>query len=1055
MIETSSLTVHAAVLPTGSLFLWGTRDKGGIWDALDLKNVLFAWHEPSFYGTFLEPSDWGNKEGIALRPLEALDYLQNPQPVRHTQLVWSAEADDLLRLAPAVKLALAEGRFMPDYERWQAGEIGWKLQLPEELQALETPQTRTWLQALVPEWVETDGVMKDNLRRLEAAVPRRSGESEGAWLDEEDWLVAIGWRQDRTPMRTCLQLVEPEPSLGLGWRLRLVLQDRLTPDVLRTVTADGAPVPGELPLPAAWQPELSRVRRSADKILRILPWLDAHSGAGGPQAAGAGAGAAAEPAAAQDGGGSAAPPAAGGVANDAPPEPGPDRPPADGGPAGSGGFAAGAPPQAAPGSGPTVPEPGETRPAAAEPAGPSADAVDGGRQQRELPRELAEDTAWRFLSEGSVRLVEAGIPVFLPAWWERVSKLKPKLRARIKSSVGVPRESLFGLRELMQFDWKLAIGDLVLTEEEFRQLLEEKRRLIEIRGNWIQLDPAFMAQVERIMKQVQKKQGLSLRDVLELHLSGEAGGLLPGDDDPDTLRLLELEVELNEQLHQMVDQLTQVTAIPPIEPPDSFQGSLRHYQVDGISWLLFLRRFGLGGCLADDMGLGKTIQWITYLLSVKEQERPATPSLLICPTSVLGNWQMELKRFAPSLRVHLHYGPQRLKGADFRETVKEADLVLTSYTLSHLDEAELSSLEWNSICLDEAQNIKNAYTKQASAIRRLNGYHRIALTGTPIENRLTELWSIFDFANPGYLGTIREFTHRYVNAIERTRDPETIRKVQRLIRPFLLRRVKKDPAIQLDLPEKNEFKTFVSLTAEQGSLYENYIQDMFDRLEKLSMMERRGLILAALTKLKQVCNHPALLLKEGPGAPWAGRSNKLERLLEMVQELRQEGDKCLIFTQFVETGRLLQRVLQEELGEPVLFLNGGTPKAGRDEMIARFQDAALPPEEQRSVFLLSLKAGGIGLNLTAANHVFHFDRWWNPAVENQATDRAFRIGQTRHVQVHKLVTLGTLEERIDEMIERKLGLSQQIVGSGENWITELSTDELHELFTLRREWVDA
>jgi SNF2 family DNA or RNA helicase len=608
----------------------------------------------------------------------------------------------------------------------------------------------------------------------------------------------------------------------------------------------------------------------------------------------------------------------------------------------------------------------------------------------------------------------------------------------------------------MQFDWKLAVGDLELTEEEFRQLLEEKRKLIQIRGNWIQLDPLFMAQVEQIMKQVQKKQGLSFRDVLELHFAGDAGGLLPAEDDPEAMRYIEMEVELNEQLRHMVDQLTQAESIPTIQPPPSFQGSLRHYQVDGISWLLFLRRFGLGGCLADDMGLGKTIQWITYLLTVKENEKPDTPSLLVCPTSVLGNWQMELKRFAPSLKVHLHYGPQRLKGPAFNEeVVGKVDLVLTSYTLSHLDEVELGSIAWNSICLDEAQNIKNAYTKQASAIRRLDGYHRIALTGTPIENRLTELWSIFDFANPGYLGTVREFTHRYVNAIEKTRDSETIGKVQKLIRPFLLRREKKDPAIQLDLPEKNESKTFISLTAEQGSLYENYIQDMFDRLDKLSAMERRGLILAALTKLKQVCNHPALLLKEGIHAPWSGRSNKLERLLEMVQELRQEGDKCLIFTQFVETGNLLQHVLQQELGEKVLFLHGGTPKNGRDEMIAHFQDVSQPVDEQRNVFILSLKAGGIGLNLTAANHVFHYDRWWNPAVENQATDRAFRIGQTRHVQVHKFVTLGTLEERIDEMIERKLGLSQQIVGSGENWITELSTDELRDLFSLRREWVEA
>ncbi|MBP1994845.1 DEAD/DEAH box helicase [Paenibacillus eucommiae] len=691
----------------------------------------------------------------------------------------------------------------------------------------------------------------------------------------------------------------------------------------------------------------------------------------------------------------------------------------------------------------------------AKAAGKGAGHTAGEAVPNRIRTKLTEAEAWRFLSEGSVRLAETGTSVFLPAWWERISKQKPKLRAKIKSSVGSAHERLFGISQLMQFDWRLAIGDLELTEDEFRQLLEEKRRLVQIRGNWIQLDPRFIAQIQQILKQVDKKKGLSFRDVLELHFSGEAQGLTPGELDPEVERMFEMEVELNDQLQQMIDQLTQTSSIPAAQTPASFQGSLRHYQMDGISWLLFLRKCGLGGCLADDMGLGKTIQWITYLLTVKEQEAPETPSLLICPTSVLGNWQMELKRFAPSLKVHLHYGPQRSKGDAFKKILSGIDLVLTSYTLSHLDEAELGAVTWNSICLDEAQNIKNAYTKQASAIRRLDGNHRIALTGTPIENRLTELWSIFDFANPGYLGTVRDFTNRYVNAIERTQDSEIIGKVQRLIRPFLLRRVKKDPAIQLDLPEKNESKTFVSLTAEQGSLYENYIQDMFDRLDKLSPMERRGIILAALTKLKQVCNHPALLLKEGPNAPWSGRSNKLERLLEMVQELRQEGDKCLIFTQFVETGHLLQSVLQRELSEPVLFLHGGSSKTARDEMIAHFQNSQLPAEEQRCIFILSLKAGGIGLNLTAANHVFHYDRWWNPAVENQATDRAFRIGQTRHVQVHKFVTLGTLEERIDEMIERKLELSQQIVGSGESWITELSTAELRDMFALRHEWVES
>lgn len=957
MIETSTLTVHAGTLPSGALFFWGTRANGGVWDAMDLKHILFAWHKPSFYGTFIEPSEWNQREGVELQPLDALDYLCNPAPAGHLSIVWDKECTDLLNLAPAIRKALANGEFMPDYDQWKRGEIGWKLQLPEELQHKETPMAKRWIEALIPEWVDADGAMKESLRQLEATYPlMRKGEiTPDLWLDEEDWLLAIGWRHDPTPMRTCLQLVEPDGEHS--WQLRLLLQDRQDKDLLRMITPQGEPAQGELPLPAHWQPELGRVQRDTAKWLRLLPWLDASSG------------------------------------DDA--------------------------------------------------AAPHA-----------LRSELTEGEAWRFLKEGSVRLVEAGTSVFLPAWWERIRKQKAKLRAKIKSSVGSTRETMFGLNQLMQFDWKLAVGDLELTEEEFRQLLDEKRRLVQIRGNWIQLDPQFMAQVEQILNQIQKRKGLSLRDVLGLHFTGEAGNLMPELSDPEAERLFEMEVELNEQLRHMVEQLSQTSSIPQIEPPAAFQGSLRHYQQEGISWLLFLRQFGLGGCLADDMGLGKTIQWITYLLSVKEYEQPQTPSLLICPTSVLGNWQMELKRFAPSLKVHLHYGPQRLKGDAFKESLAGVDLVLTSYTLSHLDEAELSEITWNSICLDEAQNIKNVYTKQSSAIRRLQGNHRIALTGTPIENRLTELWSIFDFANPGYLGTLRDFTLHYVNIIEKTQDPDIINKVQRLIRPFLLRREKKDPAIQLDLPEKNESKTFVSLTAEQGSLYENYIQDMFDRLDKLSAMERRGLILAALTKLKQVCNHPALLLKEGPNAPWSGRSNKLERLLEMIQELRQEGDKCLIFTQFVETGHLLQSVLQRELGEPVLFLHGGSSKTSRDEMIAHFQDSTLPPEQQRSVFILSLKAGGIGLNLTAANHVFHYDRWWNPAVENQATDRAFRIGQTRHVQVHKFVTLGTLEERIDEMIERKLGLSQQIVGSGENWITELSTAELHDLFSLRREWVE-
>ncbi|WP_420852169.1 DEAD/DEAH box helicase [Paenibacillus hamazuiensis] len=942
MIDLSTMTVHARWIASGSFFLWGTRQSGGIWDAMDLKNILFAWHKPSFYGTFLETTDWFQKEGVLLPALEALDYFCDPAHAQHMKLEWDAEAAALLSTAPAVKEALLAGRFMPDFAQWKAGTRGWKLQLPADAGGAEEPIVQEWIAHLIPQWVERDGRMKENLQQLERAFPllQRESTSSDIWMDEEDWLVSIGWQADATPYRSCLQLVEPQGG-DLLWRLRFVLQDRANPDIVFVVNEHGEPVEDRA-LPDDWP--LDRLAKDIAKWGRIVPWLRRDDGEG-------------------------------------------------------------------------------------------------------LRTQLTSDEAWDFLAEDSLRLIEAGYTIFLPAWWERIRRTRPKLKARIKSSVGAAGTALFGLEALMRFDWKIAVGDMELTEEEFRQLLAEKRKLVQLRGAWVQLDPTQLARIEQAMKQVEKKRGLSFRDVLELHLLGS----VDGEEELDFERTLPIEVELNEHLEDMIGQLMHSKRPPSITPPDSFRGSLRPYQTEGISWMYFLRRTGLGGCLADDMGLGKTIQWISYLLYVQEHEKPGLPSLLICPTSVLGNWQKELQRFAPHLKVHLHYGPNRAKGKKFTEACEGMHLVLTSYTLAHLDETELSSVEWDSICLDEAQNIKNAYTKQAQSIRQLSGRHRIAMTGTPMENRLTELWSIFDFINPGYLGSLRDFSQRYVNAVERTQDPELIGKVQRLIRPFLLRRVKNDPSIQLDLPEKNEYKTFVSLTAEQATLYESEVQNLLQRIDRLSAMERRGHILASLTKLKQVCNHPSLLLKENFSRPWQNRSNKVERLLEMVQELRQEGDRCLVFTQFVETGLLLQHIFRQELGLEVPFLNGSTPRITRDEMIAHFQDEA---SDHPGIFLLSLKAGGIGLNLTAANHVFHFDRWWNPAVENQATDRAFRIGQTRHVQVHKFVTLGTLEERIDEMIERKQGLSQQIVGTGENWITELSTDDLRELFILRNEWVE-
>ena len=662
---------------------------------------------------------------------------------------------------------------------------------------------------------------------------------------------------------------------------------------------------------------------------------------------------------------------------------------------------------------------------------------------------LDDAEAWLFLTDFAGRLAARGGRVLLPSWWERLRAERPKL----KMHVGIPESSgepsIFGIDQMLRFDWKLSIGEVELSEEEFRALAASRRRLHHVRGQWIWLDDKLAGQLRVLAEKIRRRGGIPLKEVLRSYFGGpgEASDSLPETPQADW------EIAAAPRLLRWMHELASQREIPPVRPPAAFRGSLRGYQAEGLAWLMRLRRHGFGACLADDMGLGKTIQYIAYLLKVREENPGAGPSLLICPTSLIGNWQKELARFSPDLRVHSHYGASRPKGGNrFAETVRGCDLVLTTYMTAFLDIDELCAARWNSLCLDEAQHIKNASAKQSAAIRKIPARHRIAMTGTPLENRLAELWSIFDFINPGYLGSLRDFSRRFAHAIEKEKDAGKIAQLKRLVGPFLKRREKRDPAIQLELPEKHEAKVFVSLTAEQGALYENCIRDMFEKLERATKMERRGIILAVLTKLKQLCDHPALFMNEGAAAQTVERSHKVRRLVEMAGELRAEGDRCLIFTQFVEAGHMLKRILEKELRERVQFLHGGTPRAERDEMVARFQNADIPDDEACGIFILSLKAGGIGLNLTAANHVFHFDRWWNPAVENQATDRAYRIGQQRRVQVHKFVTLGTLEEKIDEMIERKMSLTEQIIGGGESWLTELSTDELRELFALRSDW---
>lgn len=645
-----------------------------------------------------------------------------------------------------------------------------------------------------------------------------------------------------------------------------------------------------------------------------------------------------------------------------------------------------------------------------------------------LSKQISESNAWRFLTEVAEVLYLLDVEVLLPEWWKTMQNAKMKVKAKVSNR----SESFVGLDALIDFNWQIAIDDKQLSESEFQKLVDENRKFIFIQGKWVRLDDKFMHQIQKMMKEAEEN-GLTLYDFLQQEL--------PYSEDEDESEYLQIKFEVNNTLDKFVHQLKDVSEVPLVMVPQSFQGELRQYQVQGFSWLLFLRDHQLGGCLADDMGLGKTIQVIAYLLALQEKGKLDTPSLIVCPTSVLGNWQNELARFAPSLKVDLHYGTGRKQGEDFYKEIQGNHVVLTSYGILQQDEEEFSSIGWNAIVLDEAQNIKNANTKQSKAARRLKGQHHISVTGTPIENRLSELWSIFDFTIKGYLGTLTHFDKTFASPIERAGDVKKKVQLQKLIQPFLLRRSKKDEDIALNLPDKLEQKEYTSLSTEQTVLYQNIVQDTMQKVSTTEGFERKGLILKMLSKLKQLCDHPALFLKEEDATDILERSGKTEKLIELLDVIIEKNESVLIFTQFLGMGDLIQQLIQERYGINVPFLQGSTTKQNRDKLVEDFQNEEFP------ILLLSLKAGGTGLNLTTANHVIHFDRWWNPAVENQATDRAHRIGQKKFVHVHKLIASGTLEEKIDLMLDKKQTLNEDIIQS-DNWITELSTSELSELIAL-------
>ncbi|MFI6576383.1 SNF2-related protein [Nocardiopsis sp. NPDC050513] len=654
--------------------------------------------------------------------------------------------------------------------------------------------------------------------------------------------------------------------------------------------------------------------------------------------------------------------------------------------------------------------------------------------------ELTPGEACDVLARHATALGEAGFGVLLPPWVGDVGvgtrlTLSEHGRHRSENGTGIGQT-------LVDFDYRAAVGDVDLSPAELTELARLKRPLVRLRGEWARLDPE---RLRRAAAYLSGKASGSVRVGEALRMA-----LVPEPGAPDLVG-----VDADGDLGALLAGRAEQVFTPMTEPP-GLDAELRPYQRRGAAWLRYLDRLGLGAVLADDMGLGKTVQLLALLADERSDTgdgardpRPA-PTLLVCPTSVVGNWRKEAARFTPKLRVHVHHGTGRPRGDELARVADEADLVVTTYGVMLRDAEELSALTWARVVCDEAQQIKNSRTKQARAARTIPAPARIALTGTPVENHLGELWSILDFANPGLLGSREAFEKGVAADIGRElatgSGTTAASSLRRVTAPFVLRRLKTDASIISDLPAKQEMRTWCTLTPEQASLYKATVDEMTALVDEATGIRRKGLVLATMTKLKQVCNHPAHLL--GDGSRLSGRSGKLAQLEQLLAEMAAEGDKALCFTQYTEFGSRLAPYLEGKLDMPVLWLHGGTPRTKREAMVERFQS-----DDEPMVFLLSLKAAGTGLNLTAANQVVHFDRWWNPAVEEQATDRAFRIGQKRNVQVRKMVCVGTLEERVDELIEHKKGLAEAVVGTGEDWLGDMSVAELREVVRLAPEAV--
>ncbi|MFE1457850.1 DEAD/DEAH box helicase [Streptomyces sp. NPDC058735] len=638
--------------------------------------------------------------------------------------------------------------------------------------------------------------------------------------------------------------------------------------------------------------------------------------------------------------------------------------------------------------------------------------------------DLADDEVTELLGTGARALAAAGVDVHWPKGLIRGLTTRAEVgRAggepdRDRFSGAVP--SFLSADALLSFTWSFALGDQRLTRAELDRLAEAKRPVVRLRDQWVLVDPQELSRAR-------SRQDHKVTPVDAL------GAALTGWTELDGRRV---EVRPTGWLATLRERLADPEAQQPVEQPAALTATLRDYQRRGLNWLVSMTSLGLGCCLADDMGLGKTITLIALHLHRQTVPESAGPTLVVCPTSLMGNWQREIERFAPGTPVRRFHGARRTL-----DGLADGEFVLTTYGTMRLDAARLAEVPWGMLVTDEAQHVKNPFSSTARQLRSIGARARVALTGTPVENNLSELWAILDWATPGLLGRLSTFRRRYAEAVEGGQDPVAADRLARLVRPFLLRRRKSDPGIAPELPPKTETDHAVSLTQEQTALYEAVVREALAEISGADSMARRGLIVKLLTGLKQICNHPAQYLKEEQPVI-GGRSGKLELLDELLGTILAERAGVLVFTQYVQMARILKRHLAAR-GTPSMFLHGGTPVAQREAMVRRFQDGEVP------VFLLSLKAAGTGLNLTRAEHVVHYDRWWNPAVEAQATDRAYRIGQTRPVQVHRIVTEGTIEDRIAALLVRKKELADAVLGSGEAALTELTDAELADLVELR------